>query len=78
MSIRIIQYGSTYYNTFTIGSCSKYHGFFFSVSVTCTQQLLLCQILLLIFETNIKNNNKLLIRVVISTIEIICIYYSFN
>ena len=24
-----IKYGSTYYNTFTMGVCSIYHGFFF-------------------------------------------------
>ena len=25
------KYGSTYYNTFTMGVCSNHHGFFFSV-----------------------------------------------
>ena len=24
------KYGSTYYNTFTMGVCNKYHGYFFS------------------------------------------------
>ena len=24
-----IKYGSTYYNTFTMGVCSNYHGYFF-------------------------------------------------
>ena len=31
--IPTIQYGSTYYNTFTMGVCSNYHGYFFQ----CTQ-----------------------------------------
>ena len=28
--IRTIKYGSTYYNTFKMGVCSNYHGFFFN------------------------------------------------
>ena len=31
--IPTIKYGSTYYDTFTVGVCSKYHGFFFSVDI---------------------------------------------
>ena len=31
--IPTIKYGSTYYNTFTMGVCSNYHGYFFQ----CTQ-----------------------------------------
>ena len=27
--IPTIKYGSTYYNTFTMGVCSNYHGYFF-------------------------------------------------
>ena len=29
--IPTIKYGFSYYNTFTMGVCSNYHGFFFSV-----------------------------------------------
>ena len=30
--IPTIKYGSTYYNTFTMGVCSNYHGYFFQCS----------------------------------------------
>ena len=29
--LRTIKYGSTHCNTFTMGVCSNYHGFFFSL-----------------------------------------------
>ena len=29
-----IKYGSTYYNTFTMGVCSNYHGYFFQCSLS--------------------------------------------
>ena len=31
--IPVIKYGSTYYNTFTMGVYSNYHGFFFSAKL---------------------------------------------
>ena len=31
-----IKYGSTYYNTFTMGVCSNYHGYFFQCTLNIT------------------------------------------
>ena len=31
--ISTTKYGSTYYNTFTMGVCSNYHGYFFQFSI---------------------------------------------
>ena len=32
-----IKYGLTYYNTFTMGVCSNYHGYFFQCTETVCQ-----------------------------------------
>ena len=32
--IATIKYGSTYYNTFTTGVCSNYHGYFFQCKIS--------------------------------------------
>ena len=33
--ITTIKYDSAYYNTFTMGVCSNYHGYFFQCVIQC-------------------------------------------
>ena len=62
--IPTIKYGSTYYNTFTMGVCSNYHGYFFQCTISksfCCEEAKIDQnfsFCFLIFRKILKNEGN--------------------